>query len=202
MSVSFSLFFSVKLARGETIQTENHLGTQLNFFPEASSENASTDSKKRTSRSGTFIDNMKLPIHRWFRYSAGFSAEWVSEEVRSAVEERGATTFLDPFAGSGTAPLAAASEGIKSYGFESHPFVYRIARAKLAMCGDTNEFRELASEVLADAKSSKRRKPRNESPLMAKCYSPEALVRLEAIRDAYCLARSRVSRFGSLFGWL
>lgn len=29
-------------------------------------------------RSGTFTDNMKLPIHRWFRYSAGFSAEWCS----------------------------------------------------------------------------------------------------------------------------
>jgi hypothetical protein len=24
-----------------------------------------------------FLDNMRLPIHRWFRYSAGFSAEWV-----------------------------------------------------------------------------------------------------------------------------
>ena len=24
-----------------------------------------------------FINNMRLPIHRWFRYSAGFSAEWV-----------------------------------------------------------------------------------------------------------------------------
>ena len=24
-----------------------------------------------------FLNNMRLPIHRWFRYSAGFSAEWV-----------------------------------------------------------------------------------------------------------------------------
>ena len=31
-------------------------------------------SKLQTTRSGTFVDNMKLPIHRWFRYSAGFSA--------------------------------------------------------------------------------------------------------------------------------
>ena len=23
-------------------------------------------------RSGAFVDNMKLPVHRWFRYSAGF----------------------------------------------------------------------------------------------------------------------------------
>ena len=33
--------------------------------------------KINTSTSTTFVDNMKLPIHRWFRYSAGFSAEWV-----------------------------------------------------------------------------------------------------------------------------
>lgn len=25
--------------------------------------------------SSTFKDNMSLPIHRWYRYSAGFSAE-------------------------------------------------------------------------------------------------------------------------------
>lgn len=30
---------------------------------------------------GSFIDNMKLPIHRWFRYSAGFSALWVEEAI-------------------------------------------------------------------------------------------------------------------------
>src|ERR1039458_3159890 len=24
-----------------------------------------------------FLNNMRLPVHRWFRYSAGFSAEWV-----------------------------------------------------------------------------------------------------------------------------
>ena len=28
-------------------------------------------------RSGAFVDNMALPIHRWYRYSAGFSADWV-----------------------------------------------------------------------------------------------------------------------------
>ena len=24
-----------------------------------------------------FLNNMRLPVHRWFRYRAGFSAEWV-----------------------------------------------------------------------------------------------------------------------------
>jgi hypothetical protein len=34
-------------------------------------------SRAITERTGTFTDNMKLPIHRWFRYFAEFSATWV-----------------------------------------------------------------------------------------------------------------------------
>ena len=37
--------------------------------------------KQVKSSAGTFTDNMKLPIHRWFRYSAGFSADWVKKEL-------------------------------------------------------------------------------------------------------------------------
>lgn len=36
----------------------------------------------QTNTTSTFIDNMSLPIHRWFRYTAGFSAQWVEETVR------------------------------------------------------------------------------------------------------------------------
>ena len=34
----------------------------------------------------TFADNMKLPVHRWFRYSAGFSAQWVENVITKAKE--------------------------------------------------------------------------------------------------------------------
>lgn len=43
----------------------------------------------RKNTSGTFVNNMKLPIHRWFRYSAGFSADWVTQEIYSYQNERG-----------------------------------------------------------------------------------------------------------------
>ena len=29
----------------------------------------------------TFAGNLSLPIHRWFRYSAGFSASWVKDLI-------------------------------------------------------------------------------------------------------------------------
>lgn len=32
---------------------------------------------KVVGHTSNFLDNLRLPVHRWFRYSAGFSAEWV-----------------------------------------------------------------------------------------------------------------------------
>lgn len=48
-------------------------------------------------RSGTFVDNMALPVHRWFRYSAGFSAQWVERVIKDwAIAKQ--QVILDPFA--------------------------------------------------------------------------------------------------------
>ena len=52
---------------------------QASIIPDLEQENKRIITKNRTS---TFVDDMQLPIHRWFRYSAGFSAEWVKEVVR------------------------------------------------------------------------------------------------------------------------
>src|SRR5438045_7444475 len=81
-------------------------------------------------RSRSFVDNMQLPVHRWFRYSAGFSAEWAGQVIREAAAGRAARVF-DPFAGSGTVVLEAERAGVEGVGVEAHPFVARIARAKL-----------------------------------------------------------------------
>lgn len=48
----------------------------------------------------TFAGNLTLPIHRWFRYSAGFSATWARELI-DRERANGRQTILDPFAGSG-----------------------------------------------------------------------------------------------------
>ena len=66
-----------------------------------------------------FLDNMRLPVHRWFRYSAGFSAEW----VKWLLAERDVSELrvLDPFVGSGTSCLACDEMGVPSHGIEAHP---------------------------------------------------------------------------------
>ena len=78
----------------------------------------------------TFADNMKLPIHKWYRYTAGFSASWVNQLIRQE-KENGRTKIIDPFAGSGTVLIESEFEGVESYGVESQPYIYRIAKAKL-----------------------------------------------------------------------
>ena len=84
--------------------------------------------------STTFQDNMKLPLHRWYRYTAGFSGAWVGSLLDQAKLE-GRHKVIDPFAGSGTVMVESMLHGVDSFGVESNPYVYNIAKAKLQWGG-------------------------------------------------------------------
>ena len=92
----------------------------------------------------TFADNMKLPIHRWYRYTTGFSGPW----VRELIESKNGQNVLDPFSGSGTVLLESEFAGINSIGIEAHPYVYRIAKAKLSWRIEVKDFKEAAKQLL------------------------------------------------------
>ena len=149
---------------------------QMHLFPvESGAQKAETTS--------TFSGNLSLPIHRWFRYSAGFSALWVREVL---IRERanGRRTVLDPFCGSGTVLLEAELCDLPGIGVEAHPFVSRLARAKLRWRENPKDFRAHALSLLESARVL--------GPdlacypgLIRKCYSPETLARLDALRRAW-----------------
>jgi hypothetical protein len=137
----------------------------------------------RRHTSSTFADNMRLPVHRWFRFSAGFGADWAEQTVRSS-GSTASLRVLDPFAGSGTTLLAAENAGVESCGVEAHPFLYRLARAKLARRSDPAAFAQRASRVLADAKRREAGNLDTYPPLIQKCYTRETLSRLDVLRQS------------------
>jgi hypothetical protein len=137
--------------------------------------------------SSTFTSNMTLPVHRWFRYSAGFSAVWV-EQVLREFESVGPVQVFDPFAGSATTLLAAENQGVRSWGIDAHPFVSRIAKAKLQWRSDPGAYRRKVDELRKTAKSLTP-KLTGYPPLIYKCYDESTLANLDVLRQAYELVK-------------
>ncbi len=162
------------------------MGTTLNEQPFLFEMEASSDVQddRKANRTGTFTDNMKLPIHRWFRYSAGFSAEWVEKVLKELNLDKN-SLLLDPFAGSATAMISAAKVGIRSYGLETHPFVRRIGQAKLNWNIDEKTFLKHVNETISRAKGLEPKTIFRENSLLKKCYTDEILKCLESLRLAY-----------------
>jgi hypothetical protein len=128
----------------------------------------------------SFLNNMRLPVHRWFRYSAGFSAAWVEELLRNSGDPS-SVTVLDPFAGCGTTLLAAEACGVESVGWDSHPFVARVARAKLQWDAEPPLLRDTADRLLRTFRPATCVSP---PELLTKCYTPDVLGDLIGLRDA------------------
>jgi hypothetical protein len=128
-----------------------------------------------------FLDNMRLPVHRWFRYSAGFSAEWVKWLLaeRNGHELR----VFDPFVGSGTTCLACDEMGVPSHGIEAHPFVYRVALAKLSYTADSERFVAKAENAFRFARSATAQTA-HYPEIVKKCYGAETLNYLDRFRQA------------------
>ena len=149
---------------------------------------------------GTFVHNMKLPVHRWFRYSAGFSAEWVKKEIHNYHVKIGRSpNIFDPFTGTGTVLLSAEEMHFLSIGVESHPFVSRVAKSKLLWRSSIDSFNHFALSVLEKAQ---RLKDEEESypVLIKKCFSPASLMKLNKLKKAFISMRD--NKPASQLTWL
>ena len=152
---------------------------QLKLLPEIE-EDKSTIKNDKTS---TFSDNLSLPIHRWFRYSAGFSARWVRDLIKHEKAKQRKRVF-DPFGGTATVLLEGEYCNVEAIGVEAHPFVARVARAKLCWRENPKVFRNYAILTLDEAQKQEgnvSRYPR----LIHECFPAESLVRLDSLRKAW-----------------
>lgn len=134
--------------------------------------------------SSSFVSNMALPVHSWYRYPAGFSANWAEGIIDRRKPILRNLFVFDPFAGVGTTVLAAEHTGVRGVGLEAHPFVAKIAEAKLLWHTDTQAFFNFAQRVLTIAHTMT--PDTSLAPtLIRKCYTDEAIRDLYALRCAW-----------------
>ncbi len=157
-------------------ETNGRSGPIQTSFPFISNESRNS----RNNLSGTFADNKDAPVHRWFRYSAGFSGKW----AQALLHETAPARVLDPFAGCGTTLVAAEQCGVEAWGIDPHPFVSRIVRAKLEYrSADPDLFLERARQAI---RTAGRIAPSLDgyAPLIRKCYTDSALGQLDSLKRA------------------
>ena len=141
----------------------------------------------KVSRSGTFVDNMNIPVHRWFRYSAGFAAQWVEQIINEwGINKK--HLVLDPFAGSGTVSVVCDTLGIPSIGVEAHPFVARICKAKLLWATKPERVADFAINVQKQAQKQKLHTLDYPS-LVERSYNPDTLASLDILNLLGCWRR-------------
>lgn len=81
---------------------------------------------------------------------------------------------LDPFVGSGTTVLAAEEVGVPAVGLEAHPFVRRVAQAKLLWPSDAVLFVDSAEALVAVASEIwEKLETVDCAPTLQKVYSEE-----------------------------
>ena len=133
-------------------------------------------------RSGTFVDNMSLPVHRWFRYSAGFAAQWVAQLLADwGIDAK--RTVLDPFAGSGTVSVVCDTLGIPSIAVEAHPVVSRILNAKLHWATPPQRVSDFADKVIQHAQG---REPETSiNTLLERSFDAQALHSLNTLKSSW-----------------
>jgi hypothetical protein len=106
--------------------------------------------------------------------------------IRERRGESSSFVVLDPFSGVGTTLLACDAEHIQSWGFETHPFVYRIANAKIrGIQVDPSTLSSLFQRFTDSIPEKFAIDLKDTSPLLSKCYTPEVLSLLFVMRDVF-----------------
>ena len=130
--------------------------------------------------------NRDAPGFRWFKFKEGFSTELV-RYLMGFLPKRG--HLLDPFAGTGTAPITASSQGWQGTGVEILPVGVLVANGLLtagSVCPE--QFRSRAEELVECAASANADDvpPSDWFPhirITEKAFPPAAEIAIAAVRN-------------------
>jgi hypothetical protein len=130
----------------------------------------------------TFRSNEQLPVHRWWPFVQGYSAEFVADVLERAELAPGATV-LDPFSGSGTTLVEGRRSGARAAGTELLAPAVLAARVKTTFELSATALGTEAARVVRRA----RRRPPGAPPFLretARQFDAAALAELTRLRDA------------------
>ncbi len=130
----------------------------------------------------TFRSNEREPVHRWWPYVQGYSAEFVRGALASHDAGRG-SVVLDPFAGSGTTLVEARRAGATAIGAELLAPAVLAARVKTAFELDPRRLRRRAEETV-DALARTRPAPMPFLRETRRQFAPAALDELLRLKAA------------------
>lgn len=137
---------------------------------------------------GTFKDSMRAPIHRWFRYPAGYSYKFVHQSFDIFGIKPGDWVY-DPFSGTGTTLVCAKQDGINACGVEAHSFVHWVAAVKLFWEFDLDTLGRQVNDLIGQAFEYVQARTEATSTdgvfprLVYKCYHPADLTVLYLLRE-------------------
>lgn len=87
------------------------------------------------------------PVDAWYRYYAGYSASFVEKALKEVASE--AQVVLDPWNGTGTTTVVAASNKISAIGFDINPAMVVVARARLLGRGVWASIAPLGADIVS-----------------------------------------------------
>ena len=87
------------------------------------------------------------PVDTWYRYYAGYSAGFVEQALKQSGTET--KLVLDPWNGTGTTTVVAASKNVPAIGFDVNPALVVVARARLLGSGVWASIAPLGEDVVA-----------------------------------------------------